>query len=182
VRDFSALALWMYSINTRLFLKTLPLDFWYREWYLHLVVRRPDKIKETNEGERAQVLVDLSAFTVFPQQTAENPLPSHPLNLGRHPSLRGTLPLTHTCMPSFPLGSEKITSTSPRVDDGGLDNNSPIFDELLDMRTRICVSDFWLFVGVEPDLALADGGDGGGEPLLRTEVYHGLEGLGDLWC
>ena len=28
VRVFSALALWMYSIRTRLFLKTLPLDFW----------------------------------------------------------------------------------------------------------------------------------------------------------
>lgn len=28
VRDFSAFALWMYSINTRLFLKTLPFDFW----------------------------------------------------------------------------------------------------------------------------------------------------------
>ena len=28
VRDFSALALWMYSISTRLFLKTLPFDFW----------------------------------------------------------------------------------------------------------------------------------------------------------
>ena len=28
VRVFSALALWMYSMRTRLFLKTLPLDFW----------------------------------------------------------------------------------------------------------------------------------------------------------
>ena len=28
VRVFSALALWMYSMSTRLFLKTLPLDFW----------------------------------------------------------------------------------------------------------------------------------------------------------
>ncbi|KJA15791.1 hypothetical protein HYPSUDRAFT_337131 [Hypholoma sublateritium FD-334 SS-4] len=28
VRVFSALALWMYSIRTRLFLKTLPFDFW----------------------------------------------------------------------------------------------------------------------------------------------------------
>lgn len=32
VRFFSALALWMYSMRTRLFLKTLPLDFWYSEW------------------------------------------------------------------------------------------------------------------------------------------------------
>ena len=28
VRVFSALALWMYSMRTRLFLKTLPFDFW----------------------------------------------------------------------------------------------------------------------------------------------------------
>ena len=52
------------------------------------------------------------------------------------------------------------------MDDGGLDNDSSILDELLDMGTRVCVADFCLFVGVEPDLALADIGDGGGEPLL----------------
>jgi len=124
------------------------------------------------------VLVDLSAFAVFPQQATKNPLPPHPLNLGRHPSLSGTLPLTHTCVPPLPLGSEKIASTSPRVNDGGLDNDSPILDELLDMRARVCVANFCLFVGVEPDLALADVGDGGGEPLLGTEVDHDLQGFG----
>ena len=126
----------------------------------------------------AQMFVNLSAFTIFPKQTTENPLPPHPLNLGGHPSLRGTLPLTHTCMPSLPLSSNESTSTSPRVDDGRLDNDSPILDEFLDMRTRVCVSDFWLFAGIEPDLTLADRGDRGGEPLLRTEVDHDLEGFG----
>ena len=124
------------------------------------------------------MLVDLSAFTVFPQQTTKYPLPPHPLNLGRHPSLGSTLPLPYTCMPPLPLGGKEVASTSPRMDDGGLDNDSPILDELLDMRTRVCVADFWLFVGVEPDLALADVGDGGGEPLLRAEVDHDLEGFG----
>ena len=81
-------------------------------------------------------------------------------------------------MPPLPLGGEQIASTGAGVDDGGLDNDSSILDELLDMRTRICVADFWLFVGVEPDLALADVGDGGGEPLLRTEVDHDLQGSG----
>ena len=60
------------------------------------------------------------------------------------------------------------------MDDSGLDNDSPILDEFLDMRTRVCVANFWLFVGVKPDLTLADIGDGGGEPLLGTEVDHGL--------
>ena len=64
------------------------------------------------------------------------------------------------------------------MDDGGLDNDPSILDELLDMRTRICVANFWLFVGVEPDLTLADGGDGGGKPLLRTEVDHDLQRFG----
>ena len=131
-----------------------------------------------NERKYAQVLVDLSAFAVFPQQTAENPLPPHPLNFGRHPSLRSTLPLTHTCMPPLPLGSEEIASTSPGMNDGGLDNDSSILDELLDVGTRVCVANFWLFIGVEPDLALADVGDGGGEPLLRTEVDHGSQRFG----
>lgn len=81
-------------------------------------------------------------------------------------------------MPSLPLGGEEIASTSPGVDDGGLDNDSSILDELLNMRTRVCVADFCLFVGVEPDLALADVGDGGGEPLLGTEVDHDLQGFG----
>lgn len=68
------------------------------------------------------------------------------------------------------------------MDDGGLDNDSPILDELLDMGTRVCVANFWLFVGVEPDLTLADLFDGGGEPLLRTEVDHDLQGFGGGWA
>ena len=61
------------------------------------------------------------------------------------------------------------------MNDCGLDNYSPILDELLDMRTRVCVANFCLFIGVEPDLTLADGGDGGSKSLLRTEVDHNLE-------
>jgi len=49
VRDFSALALWMYSINTRLFLKTLPLDFWYREWYLSCCGQATEQNRETRK-------------------------------------------------------------------------------------------------------------------------------------
>lgn len=78
-------------------------------------------------------------------------------------------------MPSLPLGGEEFASTSPRVDDRGLDDYSPILDELLDVRTRVCVADFCLLIGVKPDLSLADGGDGGGKPLLRTEVDHNFE-------
>ena len=141
-----------------------------------------DPIKQTNEVRCVQVLVDFSTFAVFPQQAAKYPLPPHPLNLGRHPGLGSTLPLTHTCVPTLPLGGEKIASASPRMDNGGLDNYSPILDELLNMRTGVCVANFRLLIGVEPDLTLADVGDRGGEPLLRTEIDHDLEGFSDGWA
>jgi hypothetical protein len=55
-----------------------------------------------------------------------------------------------------------------------LDDDSPIFDKFLDVRTGVGVPDFGLFGGVEPDFTLADACDSCGEPLLRTEVDLGI--------
>jgi hypothetical protein len=52
----------------------------------------------------------------------------------------------------------------------GLADDEAIFDELADCLSRVGVADFALFVGVEPDLALAAAHDGRGEALLGTEV------------
>lgn len=52
VRFFSALALWMYSIRTRLFLKTLPLAFWYSEWYLHGSIVSYQEIDKSQERDK----------------------------------------------------------------------------------------------------------------------------------
>ena len=59
--------------------------------------------------------------------------------------------------------------------DGWLDDYSPILDELLDVGARVGVANLRLLSGVEPDFALTDAGDGRGEPLLRTEIDHGLD-------
>ena len=55
---------------------------------------------------------------------------------------------------------------------GGLYDDVSILDELPNIRPRVGIADLGLLVGVEPDFALADAGDGCGEPLLRAKVDH----------
>ena len=121
------------------------------------------------------MLVNLSGLPVLPQQPTQNPLPPHPEHLRGHTSVGGTLPLTGTSVATLALRSKEVPGARARVDGGGLDDNAPILDELLDVRAGVGVADLRLLVGVEPDFALADAGDGRGEPLLRTEIDHGLD-------
>jgi hypothetical protein len=53
---------------------------------------------------RLQVLVDLAALTVLSQESPENTHPPQPLDLGRHPRLGGTLPLTGAGVSAKTLG------------------------------------------------------------------------------
>lgn len=118
------------------------------------------------------MLVDLSRFPVFPEQTTQDPLSPHPLHFGRHPSLGGTFPLTRTGVTTLALSGKQITSPRAGVDDGGLDDDRTILDQFLDMGTGVGVADLSLVAGVEPDFAFTDAGDGCGEPLLRAKVDH----------
>ena len=59
------------------------------------------------------------------------------------------------------------------MDDGRLDDDTTILDELLDVSAGVGIPDLSLLSGVKPDFALADTSDRGGEPLLRTKVDHG---------
>ena len=59
------------------------------------------------------------------------------------------------------------------MDGGGLDDDTAVLDEFLDVRARVGVADLSLLVGVEPDFSLADASDGCGKALLRPEVDHG---------
>ena len=118
------------------------------------------------------MLVNLARFPVLPEQTTQDPLSPHPLNLGGHPSLGGTLPLTRASVTTLALSGKQITSPCTGVNGGGLDDNRAILDELLDMSTGVGVADLRLVVGVEPDFAFTDAGDGCGEPLLRAKVDH----------
>ena len=76
-------------------------------------------------------------------------------------------------MTTFALRRQQIASSGTGVDSGGLDDNTPILDELLDVGAGVGVANFRLLSGVEPDFALADTSDGRGEPLLRAEIDHG---------
>lgn len=79
------------------------------------------------------MLVNLAGISVLPQQSSEYPLPSHPLDLGRHTSLGSTLSLTGTGVPAFSLGSEEFSCAGTGVDDSGLDDDMAILDELGDV-------------------------------------------------
>ena len=60
------------------------------------------------------------------------------------------------------------------MNDGGLDNDMAILDELSDVFAWVGIADLSLFGGVKPDFALANAGDAGGEALLRTEIDCGM--------
>jgi hypothetical protein len=81
----------------------------------------------------SQVLVDLAGLSVLPQQSPENPLPPHPQDLSRHTSIGGTLSLTGTSVTTLSLSSEELTGTSTGVDGGGLNDDSTVLDEFLDV-------------------------------------------------
>ena len=129
---------------------------------------------KNNQG--SQVLVDLAGLSVFPEEATEDTLAAHPLDLGRHTGLSGTLALTGTSVTTFSLRSKEVAGASAGVNSGGLDNDMTVLDQLLDVSTRVGVRDFRLFCWVEPDFAFADAGDGCGEPLLRSKVNH------RRWC
>jgi len=120
-----------------------------------------------------EMLVNLSSFSVFPQQPTQNPLPPHPLDFGRHPGLRGTLSLTGAGVTTFALSSKEIASSCTRMNCGGLDDDATVLDELLYVRAGVGIPDFRLFIGVKPDFALADTCNRCGKPLLRAKVDHG---------
>jgi hypothetical protein len=126
-------------------------------------------------GHRApnsQMLIDLSCLPVLSQQPPKNPLPAHPEHLGGHTRLGRTFPLSSTGVAALALGGEQIAGAGARVDRRRLDDHTAVLDEFLDARARVGAGDFGCLGGVEPDLALADAGDRGGEALLGAKVGH----------
>lgn len=97
------------------------------------------------------VLVDLAGLTVLLQQPPQNPHPSEPLDLGRHTGLGGTLSLTETSVSTGTLGGGVLPGTGTRVDDGGLDNDVTILEELPDTGSGVGLANLGSLLGVEPD-------------------------------
>jgi hypothetical protein len=68
------------------------------------------------------------------------------------------------------FGGEEIACAGARVDGGGLDDDTAILNEFLDVGAGVGVADFSLFSGVEPNFSFADACDAGGKALLRPEI------------
>lgn len=69
-----------------------------------------------------QVLVNLPTLPILPQQPPKHPHPPKPSDLGRHPSLGGTLTFTVSRVTAETFGGESVAGTSAGVDDGWLDD------------------------------------------------------------
>jgi len=117
-----------------------------------------------------EVLVDLAGSTVLHEETAENPLATHPNNLLGHTGIGGTLALTEATVAANAAGKVELTRAGARVHGDGLLDDEAIGNELADRLARVGVADLGDLIGVEPDLALADAQDGGREPLLGPQV------------
>jgi hypothetical protein len=153
VRDCSALALWMWSIKTRLFLKTFPWKSKSSQYavtptedgsthlclHVELVVagrreqsgQHPVQIRPSNK-QHSQVTVDLAVLPVLSEHPPEHTLPAHPEHLGGHPGLSRSLPLSGSSVPSLGLGRVVVSHACARVDDLGLDNDVSIVTEATD--------------------------------------------------
>ena len=116
--------------------------------------------------EDLQMFIDLACISVFPEQPPQYSLSPHPLHFGRQTCLCSTLAFTGAGVTTFALCSEEVARAGPRVDDGGLDDDTALLDEFLYVGTRVGVGDFCLLGRIKPDFALADTGDGCSEPLL----------------
>jgi hypothetical protein len=125
------------------------------------------------------MLVDFARLSVLPQQPPQDTLTPHPEHLRWHARLGRSLSLTRAGVPPLPLRRQQCARASARVDGRGLDDDVALLDQLLYMRTAVGVPDLRLLGGVEPDFALPDALDGGGEAFLGTEINCILGLLGE---
>jgi hypothetical protein len=104
-----------------------------------------------------EVLVDLAGLTVLAEETTEDTHATEPLDLGGHTGLGGTLALTSARVATKTLRGGVGTSAGTRVDDGGLDNDVAVLEELADTRARVGLANLGSLLGVEPDWKLLAG-------------------------
>ena len=83
---------------------------------------RSTTTRQDQRKPNIQVLVNLAALPVFPQQTPEDAHPPQPHDLGGHTGLGGTLSLTGTGVATETLGGVHVARTGARGGVGGLDD------------------------------------------------------------
>ena len=122
----------------------------------------------------SQVLVDFARLSVLPQQPTQHPLSPHPLDLGGHTRLGGTLSLTGTSVTTLSLCGKEVAGACARVHSGGFDDNAAVLDKFLYVCAGVGIANLGLLAGVEPDFALTDASDGRREAFLGPEIDHGV--------
>ena len=85
-----------------------------------------------------------------------------------HPRLCCTFPLTVPTVSADPSSSRQLSRTGARVHSNGFLDDETIGQHLSDALAGVGIGDFGNFIGIEPDLALANAGHGGRKALLRA--------------
>ena len=141
----------------------------------HMLNQRPLMLERVPLTEMIQLmiqmLVDLATGPILHQQAPQHSQPPHPEDLLRHACVRGTLPLAEAAVSANAASSGEFSRTGSRVHGDLLADDEAIGDELADGLAGVGVGDLGRFVGVEPDLAFAAAGHGGGEAFLGTQIH-----------
>ena len=119
-----------------------------------------------------EVLINLTSFTVLPQQATKHTQATHPLHLRRETGLSGTLALTVAGVTTKTLSLVHVANTLTRLRHLRLPDNLAILDQLADVGARVGVCNVSLLSRVKPDLALANTEDGRSQTPLNRKVNH----------
>lgn len=98
--------------------------------------KEPEKEKKTHLGLHVKLVVQVSVnfpvLPVFPQHASKDPLPPHPKDLGWHPRLGRSLPLSRSGVTSLGLGRVVVPYSTATVDNLGLDDDVTVVAESAD--------------------------------------------------
>jgi len=102
------------------------------------------------------VAIDLLGFTVFLQETAEDPHASHPQYLSGKSGVPGSLSSSDSSVPTFPLRREVLANPRAGVDLDGFPDDQTVLDQLPDILPGVSHGDLVDLSRVEPNLLLSD--------------------------
>ena len=117
-----------------------------------------------------EVLVDLAAGAVLDEKTTEDTKAAHPENLRGHTGVGSTLSLTVATVAANSAGKVELASTGAGVHRDGLSDDEAIGNQLADRLARVGIGNLALFVGIQPDLALAAADDRRGKAFLSSQI------------
>jgi len=99
--------------------------------------------------------VNLLCGSVLLKESSEDTETSDPQNLHWHTGIGCSLPLTSSHVSSLPSGLCMLSSSGSGVDGYWFLDDEPILNQLLDLQTRVGISNFGRLIGIQPHLVFS---------------------------